>query len=93
MGDRSLKRKWYTVKNAPHVPEWDNFESFASWCRDNDYTSKMALHRYDLTRPYGPRNCYLSNASAIEESRADAFIKKWNDTVNVIRKHYGLPLF
>lgn len=84
-----LLEKWYRLRKFPHVPEWDNRSTFEAWGMETGYEPDSILRRRDVTLPYGPENCYWE----YPEFDFEEFIKRWNKTVNVLRKHFGLPSF
>lgn len=43
--------------------------------------------------PIGPDNCRIIPQDVKEEDETAKAIKRWNRTVNIWRKHFGLPLF
>jgi hypothetical protein len=92
----ALTRKWYEVQKYPHAPEWDDLEEFLAWCRLSGYEPYDILRRVNVRKPYGPDNCYWKSPAHTPEtadSGAQEFILRWNKTVNIFRRHCGLPLF
>lgn len=90
-----LYRKWYTLKNRDHVKEWDDFAVFQEWCWASGYAPGRILVKKFRGSPYGPDNCvWASNSKTLQEDSVRAeTVRKWNKTVNRIRKVAGLELF
>lgn len=96
MSVETLRKKWRNIRMHPHAPEWDDAEEFLRWCQESGYKPFSILRRRDLSLPYGPENCYWDDPKGVpplaEDEELEA-IRRWNKTVNVLRKHFGLPLF
>lgn len=88
-----LYQMWKRMRKHPHVEEWDCYPPFYDWAMQSGYLLGDHLYRLDESIPYGPTNCSWefqesgNNSNAIPPEWADT----WNKTVNVIRKHYGMP--
>ena len=92
----ALRKKWSNFQRHPHAPEWDEYDAFLRWCRESGYAPFNILRRRDLSLPYSPENCYWDTPRglpAIADDDELEVIRRWNRTVNVLRKHFGLPLF
>lgn len=53
------------------------------------------LLRRDESKPYGPENCYWESPDQAEMSplwKVD-WCLRWTETVNRLRRHFGLPEF
>lgn len=88
------EKKWRNILTMPHVPEWERLETFLAWCELSGYQEGLVLRRARVSKPFGPGNCYwMKKAANGEGDVTTEDIRKWNKTVNVFRKHYGLPLF
>lgn len=78
---------WKRIRKSPHCTEWDYFPTFYEWAMEEEYEQGAWLRRIDSNTPYGPDNClwYITSTDAA------LWKAKWNETVNVIRKYYGMP--
>lgn len=91
-----LRKKWQNLKGKPCVPAWADEQAFLTWAMSSGYEPNLGLYRKDNTKPYGPKNCFWKMKEKLqkfEDTEEGILIRKWNQTVNVIRQHYGLPLF
>lgn len=62
-----LGQKWYGMrsrcsnnpyyKNISICSEWDDYNAFASWARNNGYKPGLSLDRIDNNKGYEPSNC------------------------------------
>lgn len=62
-----LGKSWYRMrsrcnnnpyyKNVSICPEWSDYNTFASWARNNGYKPGLSLDRIDNNRGYEPSNC------------------------------------
>ena len=82
-----LYQVWRRLRSHPYAEEWGCFPPFYSWAINSGYTIGARLQRVDDSLPYGPDNCEWYVTEEIPQDWAD----KWNKTVNMIRKHYGMP--
>lgn len=85
-----LYQCWRRVRSFPHCEEWEYFPNFYEWAMANGYTTEVWLRRVDESKPYEPGNCtwYIhGDKKNVPASWADS----WNETVNRIRKYYGMP--
>jgi hypothetical protein len=86
---KHLYGRWIKYRDKPHSPEFDDFPRFYEWAIKAGYRDVgETLRRKDETLPYSPDNCYWVKANTI---CPDEWIEKWNETVNRIRRHYGMP--
>ena len=94
-GERWIcERKWRHILTKPHVPEWDSLEKFLIWCELSGYEEGLVLRRVSKKKPFSPGNCrWMNQTKNDKEAVMSEDVKKWNKTVNVFRKYYGLPLF
>ncbi len=90
---RRLYEIWKRMRRIGCDQIFDTYPAFYRWAMAVGYLVGDHLHRYDSEAPYSPENCYWSDAT--HETMSDAWkaewCKKWNKTVNVIRRHFGLP--
>lgn len=49
--------KWYGGKGIKSCEEWNNFEVFHSWAKNNGYSDGLELDRIDSDKNYEPDNC------------------------------------
>ena len=84
----SLHSRWKKIRNQ-RCAEWDDFMAFVNWALDNGFSMDAQLKRYDSREEFKPGNAYfhepVDGCTTTEES-----IKRWNDTVNKIRVHFGM---
>ena len=90
-----LYKKWCKLRTKDHYPAWDSYPVFHKWCQDSGYMTGMMLVRKCKSQPYGPENCTWAKDSRIPEDdseRAET-IRKWNRTVNRLRRAAGMIPF
>ena len=92
---KDLYAKWRNIGRNGRCEEWNDFNVFCGWAMDNGYRSGMTLKRMDGRKEFGPDNCYLQKRVIASSDTwvGPEWCQKWDETVNRIRKHYGLPLF
>lgn len=49
--------QYYKGKGISYVPEWDDFDVFASWALANGYAPGLEIDRIDSDKEYSPENC------------------------------------
>ena len=79
---------------------FDNFEVFYNWAMTNGYTDGARLSLFDRYGSYSPGNCFWvipgSGKGTNKKSEPgtyyldSAWMWKWDDTVNRIRRYYGM---
>lgn len=81
------------MKKRPHCEAWDSFPDFYTWSVQNDYTLGARLRLIDDFEPYSPENCVWINPKddMNDLEFRQCWADKWNETVNRIRKYYGMP--
>lgn len=93
---QALYARWCKIRKDSS-PEFQAFEDFAAWAHataGDELKNSVRLHRIDATKPYSPENCCWGDTEkALDPSYKQEQIRKWNRTVNRIRKYYGMPLF
>lgn len=92
---RRLYEIWKRIRRAGADPVFDTYPAFYRWAMSVGYCVGNHLLRRDSTIVYSPENCYWSEAThetMTDEWKAE-WCKKWNETVNVIRRYFGLPEF
>lgn len=87
---KSIYHKW--CNNAKdRCKEWDDFSTFCEWCLNHkNFTLTAHLRKHVNDRPHSPENSYFKEPVTRGEHTESELIQRWNDTVNKIRKHYGL---
>lgn len=91
--DQSLNQRWYKMKKRDHAPEWDDPSAFEKWAVENGWKRGYRLCKLVYNAPIGPDNCRVIPQCVKEEDKTDETLKNWNRTVNIWRKHFGLPMF
>ena len=85
---------WRIVRKRPHCEEWECFGEFYNWAMQSGYEVGMRLRKIG-NKPYMPDNCVWYSREEKEayfsDEWATEWAKKWNSSVNLIRKHYGMP--
>lgn len=51
---------WYGGKGISVCEEWQHFEPFNKWAKDNGYSSDRSIDRVDNAKGYAPENCRWS---------------------------------
>ena len=85
---------WYRIRHKYDLcPAWESFGPFYKWAiKNHGGESGMAFFVKDPSKQCGPDNCVFCERDHArkENSENSAYIRKWNTTVNRIRKHYGM---
>lgn len=81
---------WKRIRTCPHDPAWDNFQVFYTWIMKEGYMLGSSIRRKDESLLYGPANAIVRRPAS-EECWELEWCKKWDKTVNKLRKHFGLP--
>lgn len=86
-----LYRSWSSLPRNNCSPEFLSFGSFYKWAMENGGDNlDTYMARIEKDKEYGPDNCVFMPVGYVRDV---AFICKWNKTVNVFRRHFGLQLF
>lgn len=88
-----LYETWKRIRKFPYDPAWNSFPVFYDWAMAEGYILGDRLVRLDESRPYGPDNCYWKDLhdDAVSVQWVGAWCEKWDQTVERLRKHFGLP--
>ena len=90
---RRLYETWKRIRKSEHDASFENYQDFYNWAIANGYSLGDILMRRSASLPYDPKNCYWK-ASKRDDMSAEWAIdwcEKWNKTVNVLRRYFGLP--
>lgn len=92
---RRLYEIWKRIRREGCDPCFDTFPVFYEWALSTDYIAGDKLLRYDESMWYSPENSYWFGPThaQISPTWKEEWCKKWDKTVNVIRRHFGLPEF
>ena len=92
---RRIYSYWKKVKADTDSPEFLDYPSFYNWSIDNGYRSGARLFKNDNSAPYSPENCFWHCRSVnINMARDPEFEARWDETVNLIRTHFGMsPIY
>lgn len=91
--NRALRNRWYKMKARDPAPEWCDPSAFEKWAIENGWKHGDRFCKLAYNAPIGPDNCRIIPQDVKEEDETAKAIKRWNRTVNIWRKHFGLPLF
>ena len=90
-GGRRLYELWKRLRKSPHDPAWDDFQVFYTWVMKEGYVLGSGIRRKDDSLPYGPTNAVLRRPTIAPDFCEQEWCEKWDKTVNILRKHFGLP--
>lgn len=79
-----------TVKKNTDSPEFQTYPGFYKWSMDAGYSADASLFRRDAKAPYSPENCAWIGGEKKVTHRDFVFEQKWDETVNRIRRYYGM---
>lgn len=86
-----LYQTWRKILKNPHCDEWGNFPAFYEWAMQSGYEIGSWLKREDINSPFNPQNCFWYLPSESGANIPKETLERWNNTVNRIRKYYGMP--
>ena len=94
---KSLYGRYNSFNNRKYRQLFGSFQAFYDWSMANGFAMGARFDRLDPSKPYTLDNCcwVLNDASMLRmtaDERTEA-IKKWNETVNRIRVHFGMKPF
>lgn len=88
---------WHRIKKEVDQESiFTEYPMFYRWAMDHYFGIGARLRRLDPLEPYAPDNCevYFPQEAELQMSLEQRRqINKWNRTVNVIRKYYGMSPF
>lgn len=88
---RRLYSYWKKVKADTTSPVFLDYPNFYKWSIDNGYRVGARLFKHDITAPYSPDNSFWFCRSVdVTFARDPDFEYLWDETVNRIRRHFGL---
>lgn len=93
-----LYSKWRKSVKDDCDPAFKNYLVFYDWALSSGYQPGMRLVKLNPYEPYSPENCvweWMRSPLIIPggEDGKQEFCNRWNKTVNVFRRHYGLRPF
>ena len=92
---KSLYGKWRYLLKRPHSAEFNEFLNFYQWSIANGFELGARLDLLCDSEPYSPDNCQWmppADKQCINREGVPELIDLWNNTVNRIRRHYGMEL-
>lgn len=92
---RRLYEIWKRIRRAGCDPVFESYSDFYDWALAVGYMVGDHLHRFDSSIPYTPENCYWSDVTheTISAAWKEEWCKRWNETVNMIRRYFGFSEF
>lgn len=90
-----LYNAWKKLRTFPYDPVFTEFPDFYKWAMVEGYQVGDKLMRHDEEAPYSPENCYwtLPKEEEMSPSWKIDWCIRWNETVNRLRRYFGLPEF
>lgn len=96
---RRLYTYWRKVRPDTDSPEFLEYPKFFKWAMANGYTVGAKLFKYEPDEPYSPENSFWVARKDwvigdVEVYRNMARERKWDETINRIRLHFGMePIY
>lgn len=92
-GCRSLYARWCRLHKSEFGAEFKDYEVFYEWSLAAGYKYGALLLRRNPELPHSPDNSYweIPGDVVIKGKMTERWVALWNETVNRIRLHYGLP--
>lgn len=89
---KKLYAMWRNIGRSGRCEEWDIFDVFCDWALKHGYDENVQLKRLDSRKRFSPDNCYFSKLKRqyVDGKIHNEQIERWNNTVNKIRKYYGM---
>ncbi len=82
---RHLRAKWCSIQRRGSCSKvWCDFDTFYRWAMGHGYQDDRWIKRIDPSKPWGPRNCKIIQASTVTED--DGFAARWDATVADFRQ-------
>ena len=92
-GQRLYQHWQKKVKKNTDSPEFTTFQGFYKWAMESGFVIGANLYRRNAEEPYTPDNCVWIVGEKRFNTRDAEFEKRWNNTVNRIRRYYGMEPF
>ena len=80
---------WKKLRRYPYYEPWTSFPVFYEWSLKNGYAPDTQFLLTGDTCEYYPGTCLWTHPQI--EPPVNEWVIKWNETVNRIRKYYGMP--
>lgn len=93
---RRIYHYWKTIHNDTDAPEFQSYPDFYAWAMSNGYTVGAKLFRRNEKRQHSKKNSYWVDRDSwvrgTQKKTGRSYIRerKWDATVNKIRRHYGM---
>ena len=71
--------KWYGAKGIGFCKEWEQFEPFFIWAKENGYSDNLSLDRIDSNGNYCPDNCRWTTFKQQARNRANNTVVEYNN--------------
>ena len=86
-----LYQCWRKIRMSEHYEDWCYFPNFYNWAMQNGYQTGAWLRKTDANKPFEPDNCTWYYPCEESRNIPQSWVDSWNESVNRIRKHYGMP--
>ena len=78
VGKRCTHHERYAGRGISRCKEWDNYETFAKWARENGYNDGLTLERINVNGNYCPENCKWIPLAEQARNRRTTFWVEYN---------------
>lgn len=89
-GKRLYEHWQRKVSKNTDSPEFAAFLGFYKWAMEAGFSIGAQLYRRDPKAPFSPDNCVWICGEKRFHTRDVEFEMRWNNTVNRIRRYYGM---